>query len=128
MEAGEIDERVRCQEEVWNDRCDCVEITYREKIKQSLEKTEVHDKNGQTEQAAELTNDNEGHGNEESEDVSTDWFVVLAVALGEEVQSFVDVVLAQGLEDFGSTDEGGQSGREGGGECTSNDEGPEPGH
>lgn len=74
----------------------------------------MHKKNKPSEQAAELTNDNEGHGNDESEDVCTDWFVVLAVSLGEEVQSFVDVVLTQGLEHFGSTDEGGQSGRKGG--------------
>lgn len=48
-------------------------------------KTKVHKRNDPKEQRAELTNDNEGHGNDEGEDVSADGFVVLAVSLGEEV-------------------------------------------
>lgn len=45
----------------------------------------MHKRNDPNEQAAELTNGNEGHGNDEGEDVSADGFVVLAVSLGEEV-------------------------------------------
>lgn len=48
-------------------------------------KTKVHKRNDPKEQRAELTNDNEGHGNDEGEDVSADGFVVLAISLGEEV-------------------------------------------
>lgn len=33
----------------------------------------------------ELTNENEGHRNDECEDVATDWLVVLAMSLGKEV-------------------------------------------
>lgn len=33
MEAWEIDESIRCQEEVWDDRSDGVEITCEDKIK-----------------------------------------------------------------------------------------------
>lgn len=85
MEAREIDESIRRQEEVWDDGSNDVEITYREMIKWSSVKTKRLKKNDWTEEAAELTNGNEGHGNNESEDVATDWFVVLAVSLGEEV-------------------------------------------
>lgn len=40
-----------------------------------------------------LTNENEGHRNNKREDIATDWLVVLAMPLGKEVQSLVDVVL-----------------------------------
>lgn len=45
----------------------------------------------------ELTNENEGHRNNEREDVATDWLVVLAMSLGKEVQDLVDVVFTQCL-------------------------------
>lgn len=44
-----------------------------------------------------LTNENEGDGNNEGEDIASDWLIVLSVSFGEEVQSFVDVVFAQSL-------------------------------
>lgn len=45
----------------------------------------------------ELTNENEGHRNNECEDIATDWLIVFAVSFGKEVQDFVDIVLTQCL-------------------------------
>lgn len=45
----------------------------------------------------EPTDEDEGHRNDEGQDVTADRFVVLAVPFGKEVQSFVNVVFAQSL-------------------------------
>lgn len=45
-----------------------------------------------------LTNEDEGHGNDEGENVASDGFVIFTVTFSEEMQRFVDVVLTQGLE------------------------------
>ena len=46
-----------------------------------------------------LTNQDEGHGEDEGEDVASQRLVVLAVTFGEEVQGRVDVVFAQSLRE-----------------------------
>lgn len=53
-----------------------------------------------------LTDENEGDGDDEGEDVAADRLVVLAVAHGEHLHLGVDVVLAQRLR------EGGGSGKD----------------
>lgn len=48
-------------------------------------------------QTVELTNENEGHRNDECEDIAPDWLIVLAVSFGKEMQDLVDVVFTQCL-------------------------------
>jgi hypothetical protein len=48
-----------------------------------------------------LTNDYEGDSDDESQNVASDWLVVLAVSLGEELQCSVDVVFTQSLRGGG---------------------------
>lgn len=45
------------------------------------------------------TDQNESHGNHESENISPDGLVVFSVSFGKEVEPFVDVVLAKSLGD-----------------------------
>lgn len=58
-----------------------------------------------------LTDDYEGDSDDESQNVASDWLVVLAVSLGEELQCSVDVVFTQSLRG-GRRGRGGREGEE----------------
>lgn len=45
-----------------------------------------------------LTNEDKGDGDDEGEYITSDGFVIFTVTLSKEMQSFVDVVLTQRLE------------------------------
>ena len=80
MERGEVDQPVGGQEEVGYER-----------------------RNG-----VQFGDDDAAESDDEGEHVAAHRFVVLAVALGEEVQVGEEAVLAQRLEHFGRRDETGQ--------------------
>ena len=69
---------------------------------------------GQNTDSVEVSQHDKSHGGSENEDVSSEGVVVGVITFLEEVKARVDVVLADCLEDPGSTDNAGDAGGEAG--------------